>query len=88
MTTTTFDDAKSIVKTQVTKLRWALGVNGALSIAFSVAIVLWPDVSLYALVLLFGALALVRGILGVVTAIGNPVSRVAAGCWWEASPGS
>jgi uncharacterized membrane protein HdeD (DUF308 family) len=72
MTTTTFDDARSIVKTQVTKLRWALGFNGALSIAFSAAIVLWPDISLYALVLLVGVLALARGILGVVTAIGNP----------------
>ena len=72
MTTTTFDDARSIVKTQVTKLRWALGFNGALSIAFSAAIVLWPDISLYALVLLVGVLALARGILEVVTAIGNP----------------
>jgi len=72
MTTTTFDDARSIVKTQVTKLRWALGFNGALSIAFSAAIVLWPDISLYALVLLVGVLVLARGILEVVTAIGNP----------------
>jgi uncharacterized membrane protein HdeD (DUF308 family) len=72
MTTTTFDDARSIVKTQVTKLRWALGINGALSVAFAVAIVVWPDISLYALVLLFGALAFARGVFGLVTAIGNP----------------
>ena len=72
MTTTTFDDAKRIVKTQVSKLRWALGLNGALSIAFSVAILVWPGISLYALVLLVGALALARGIVGIATAIGNP----------------
>src|SRR5262245_11734180 len=71
MTTTTLGDAQSIVKTQVTKLRWALGLNGALSIAFAVAVIVWPGISLYALVLLVGALALARGILGLVAAIGN-----------------
>jgi len=71
MTTTTFDEARSIVKTQVTKFRWALGLNGALSIAFAVTLIVWPDISLYALVLLFGALAFARGILGLVTALRN-----------------
>ena len=71
MTTTTFDEARSIVKTQVTKFRWALGLNGALSIAFAVTLIVWPDISLYALVLLFGALAFARGIVGLVTAIRN-----------------
>jgi uncharacterized membrane protein HdeD (DUF308 family) len=72
MTTTTFDDARSIVKTQVTKVRWMLGLSGAVSIAFAAALIVWPDISLYALVFLVGALALARGVLGFVTAIGNP----------------
>jgi uncharacterized membrane protein HdeD (DUF308 family) len=72
MTTTTFDEARSIVKTQVTKFRCVLGLNGALSIAFAFALIVWPDISLYALVLLVGALALARGVIGLVTAIGNP----------------
>jgi uncharacterized membrane protein HdeD (DUF308 family) len=60
-----------MVKTQITKLRWALGLSGALSIAFAVTIVVWPSISLYALVIVFGAYALARGIVGLVTAIGN-----------------
>jgi uncharacterized membrane protein HdeD (DUF308 family) len=60
------------VQTQIAKLRWALGLNGALSVALGVAIVVWPSISLYALVIVFGAFALARGILGLVAAIGNP----------------
>jgi uncharacterized membrane protein HdeD (DUF308 family) len=36
-------------------MRWALGLSGALSVAFGIAILVWPDISLYALVLVFGA---------------------------------
>jgi uncharacterized membrane protein HdeD (DUF308 family) len=56
---------------RLTQMRWALGLNGALSIAFAVAILVWPNISLYALVLVFGALALARGIVGLVVAFGG-----------------
>jgi uncharacterized membrane protein HdeD (DUF308 family) len=56
---------------QLTKLRWALGLSGALSIALGVVIIIWPSISLYAFVILFGAFALAEGILGVVAALGG-----------------
>jgi len=68
---TTLEDARQTVKTQLTKLRWAIGINGALSVALGVVIIVWPSISLYSLVLVFGAYALARGIVGLVMAIGN-----------------
>ena len=56
-------------ETQLTKLRWALGLSGALSIALGVAIIVWPSISLYAFVILFGAFALAEGIIGLGTAL-------------------
>jgi hypothetical protein len=52
-----FDRATRLAGTQLTKMRWALGLNGVLSIAFAVAIIIWPDISLEAPVILFGAYA-------------------------------
>ena len=68
---TTYVDAGQTVKTQLTKLRWAIGINGALSLALGVVIIVWPGISLYSLVIVFGAYALARGIVGLVMAIGN-----------------
>ena len=68
---TTFDEVRKMAKTQVTKLRWALGISGALSVALGVVIIIWPSISLYSLVIVFGAFALARGIVSLVTAIGN-----------------
>jgi uncharacterized membrane protein HdeD (DUF308 family) len=64
-------DAQQTVKTQLTKLRWAIGINGALSLALGVVIIIWPSISLYSLVIVFGAYALARGVVGLVMAIGN-----------------
>jgi len=58
-------------ESQFTKLRWALGVSGALSIALGVVIIVWPSISLYSLVIVFGAFTLARGIVGLGTAIGG-----------------
>jgi uncharacterized membrane protein HdeD (DUF308 family) len=38
-------------------------------------ILIWPGISLYTLVILFGAFALVRGVFGLVAAIGSPVHQ-------------
>jgi uncharacterized membrane protein HdeD (DUF308 family) len=59
----TFDRVTQMANTQLTKMRWALGLNGALSIAFGVVILVWPGISLYALTILFGAYTLASGIV-------------------------
>jgi uncharacterized membrane protein HdeD (DUF308 family) len=58
-----FERAEQMAGTKLTKLRWALGVNGAFAIASGVVILIWPGISLYALTILFGAWALASGIV-------------------------
>ena len=43
--------------TQVTKLRWTLGLRGVLAIAVGIVILVWPGISLVALTALGGAYA-------------------------------
>src|ERR1700754_5255056 len=50
-------------RTQLTKARWALGIHGVLAVAFGVVILVWPDISLFALTILFGAYVLAAGII-------------------------
>lgn len=64
-----FDQAAKTTKTQLTKMRWALGLNGILWVAFGVVIIAWPGISLYALTILFGAFSLATGIIHLGTAI-------------------
>jgi uncharacterized membrane protein HdeD (DUF308 family) len=80
---TMLEDTRQTVRTQLTKLRWAIGINGALSLALGVVIIVWPGISLYSLVIVFGAYALARGIIGLVMAIGN--SDMAGRGWLVAS---
>jgi uncharacterized membrane protein HdeD (DUF308 family) len=65
------------IKTNINRLRWTIGINGALSVAFGVMILAWPGISLYALTILFGAYALAGGVIGLVNA-----SRVKEGRGW------
>jgi len=60
----TFDRVEKMAGTQLTKMRWAIGLNGLLSIAFGVVILVWPGISLDALTILFGAYALATGLVG------------------------
>jgi len=59
-----FDRAEKMADTQMTKMRWALGLNGLLAIAVGVLILLWPGISVYALTIVFGAYALATGVVG------------------------
>jgi uncharacterized membrane protein HdeD (DUF308 family) len=68
-----FEQAQQTVGDQLKKVRWALGLNGALSIALGIVIIVWPGISLYSLVIVFGAYALVRGVFGLVAAIASPI---------------
>jgi uncharacterized membrane protein HdeD (DUF308 family) len=66
---TVLDRAVKMTETQLTKMRWALGLSGALSVALGVVIIAWPGISLYALTLVFGAYALATGIIQLASAI-------------------
>ncbi len=63
------DRAEKLAGSDLKRVRWALGINGVLSLAFGVVILVWPGISLYALVILFGAFSLASGIVGLATAI-------------------
>ena len=70
---TLLQQAEKDVDTKLTKVRWTLGISGALSVAFGIAILIWPSISLYTLVLLFGAFAFARGLVEVAVGISGSV---------------
>ena len=57
------DRAAKITRTQVTKMRWVLGLHGLASVVFGVMILAWPGISVYALTIVFGAYTLATGIV-------------------------
>jgi uncharacterized membrane protein HdeD (DUF308 family) len=65
----------------LTKLRWAIGINGALSMVFGAVILIWPSISLYALTILFGAYVLAGGIVGLVNAFSVEFGRGWLALW-------
>jgi uncharacterized membrane protein HdeD (DUF308 family) len=72
------------VGSDMNRVRWALGINGALSVALGVIILIWPGISLHALVILFGAFSLANGIISLGVAISG---RVREGRGWLALAG-
>lgn len=61
-------------------LSWsALALRGVLAIIFGLLVFLWPGISLYVLVLFFGANALIDGVLALVAALRG---STAGGRWW------
>jgi uncharacterized membrane protein HdeD (DUF308 family) len=71
----TLDRAAQSARTQITKMRWALGINGALSITVGVLMLVWPGISLYALTIVFGAFAFTTGLVGLVAAFRSPAGN-------------
>jgi uncharacterized membrane protein HdeD (DUF308 family) len=67
--------AKQLTGGEVKRVRWALGINGVLSIAFAVVILIWPGISLYALTILFGAFTAANGVVGLSMAIAGPIKN-------------
>jgi uncharacterized membrane protein HdeD (DUF308 family) len=57
------------------RVRWALGINGVLSLALGVIILVWPDISLFALTILFGVFTLATGVVGFGAAISGPMKE-------------
>jgi len=70
-----FDRATKAAGTKLTKMRWALGLNGLLAVAVGVVILVWPGISLYALTILFGAYALAGGVIGLGAVISGSVKE-------------
>ena len=66
---TVLSDVQQMTGAAFTRVRWALGLSGALSVALGIAIMVWPDISLYTLVIVFGAFALARGVIGLGAAL-------------------
>ncbi|MGE5491546.1 MAG: HdeD family acid-resistance protein [Actinomycetota bacterium] len=58
---------------------WILGAHGAIAVAFGVLAILWPGITLLALVALFAAYALVSGVVYVTGALRY---RQADNDWW------
>src|SRR5678816_494969 len=65
---TMLDRAAKSARTQVTKMRWVLGLHGLASVVFGVMILAWPGISVYALTIVFGAYTLATGSLELGTA--------------------
>jgi uncharacterized membrane protein HdeD (DUF308 family) len=64
-----------MAESDLKRLRWTLGINGVLSVAFGVIILVWPGISLYALVILFGAFSLANGIIMLAGAISGTIKE-------------
>jgi uncharacterized membrane protein HdeD (DUF308 family) len=60
---TMLNSAAQTARTQVTKMRWVLGLHGLASVVFGVMILAWPGISVYALTILFGAYTFATGIV-------------------------
>ena len=58
---------------------WAVALRGAAALIFGFLTVLWPDISLTALVLLFGSFAIVYGVFNIITAVRR---RRGERRWW------
>ena len=67
------------LETLVSRFWWALVLRGAVAILFGLIAFFWPGVTLYALVLLFGAYAFVDGIASIVMGIKEYGERER---WW------
>jgi uncharacterized membrane protein HdeD (DUF308 family) len=62
----------------LTRNWWLLAVRGALAVLFGFVALIWPGITVLALVLLFGAYALVDGVMALYTALfdrGRPGGR-------------
>src|SRR6266545_3126958 len=57
------ESAEKATDKEINRVRWALGINGVLSLAFGVVIIVWPGISLRALTIVFGVYAAISGVV-------------------------
>jgi uncharacterized membrane protein HdeD (DUF308 family) len=70
-----FDRVEKMADTQLTKVRWALGLSGILAVASGVVILVWPGISLFALTILFGVWTLATGVVGLAAALSGATTQ-------------
>ena len=73
------DTRFAIVTESLARRWWAVALRGVAAIVFGILAFVMPGVTLAALILLFGAYALVDGVLDVVAAVSG---RTGARSWW------
>ena len=71
----------------VARYWWVFLVRGLLAIAFGIAALVWPQITVWALVIVFGAYVLIDGVLDLGMAMGGtgraaPGSAAVAGGGW------
>jgi uncharacterized membrane protein HdeD (DUF308 family) len=65
------DRFTKVAGTQVKKWRWAVGLSGLASVVFGVVILAWPEISVYALTIVFGIYTLATGVTAIGAAFGS-----------------
>jgi uncharacterized membrane protein HdeD (DUF308 family) len=63
----------------MTRNWWAIALRGLVAVLFGIAVFMWPGVTIWVLVALFGAYALFNGIFTAIEAFSRDVSRER---WW------
>ena len=67
------DRAAKTARTQITRMRWMLGLHGLASVLVGVMILAWPGISALALLYVIGAYAVALGILFVAASFRLPL---------------
>ncbi len=58
---------------------WSLALRGVLAILFGVLTLIWPGISLLALMILFGAFAIVNGAINLALSVRGPAGEARCG---------
>jgi uncharacterized membrane protein HdeD (DUF308 family) len=64
------------IRSHLSGFRWALGIRGLFAIAFGAVILIWPNISLLSLTLVFGAFALFYGVTALIGVFRAPTTRM------------
>jgi uncharacterized membrane protein HdeD (DUF308 family) len=69
------DRFTNVAGTQLKKWRWAIGLQGLAAVIFGVVILAWPELSVYALTIVFGIFTLATGISSLVAAFSSQMKE-------------
>jgi uncharacterized membrane protein HdeD (DUF308 family) len=67
--------AEKATDKEISRVRWTLGINGILSLAFGIVIIVWPGISLEALTIVFGVYAAIAGVVALSAALRGYVTQ-------------